>query len=54
MHSLSAFMCALMDVSCTCVCVWAPILNNTSPHFTGIFFEAVALMSLFQECVKLT
>lgn len=40
--------------SCTCVCVWAPILNNTSPHFTGIFFETVAIMSLFQECVKLT
>lgn len=36
------------------VCMWAPILNNTSPHFTGIFFEAVAIMSLLQECVKLT
>lgn len=25
---------------------------NTFPHFTVIFFEAVAIMSLFQRCLK--
>lgn len=45
--SLSAFVCAGMNVPRTCVCMWAPILNNTFPHVTNIFFEAVAVMSLF-------